>query len=263
MLTITDLHVQFRSRSHEAVKGISLQLADGEILGLVGESGSGKTVTALTVSGLLNRRQAQCRGSVLLDGQELLDCTERDWLSLRGNRIGVVFQEPMTALNPLLKIGVQVEEGLRVHSALSPQERRKRALEALAAVDLREPERVYRSYPHELSGGMLQRVCIAAAIVTQPSLLIADEPTTALDVTVQRQILQLLRRINRETGTSILFISHNLAVVRRLCDRVAVMEKGRIVEEGTAEQIFEAPQADYTRMLIEAIPRRNERRSGA
>ena len=252
MLTITDLHVQFRSRSHEAVKGISLQLADGEILGLVGESGSGKTVTALTVSGLLNRRQAQCRGSVLLDGQELLDCTERDWLSLRGNRIGVVFQEPMTALNPLLKIGVQVEEGLRVHSALSPQERRKRALEALAAVDLREPERVYRSYPHELSGGMLQRVCIAAALLQEPRLLIADEAVSALDVSIQRQILELLAELRQELGLAYLFISHDLNVVWQLCDRVLVMQNGCIVEQGDVREIFDAPQHPYTKELLAA-----------
>ena len=244
MLEIRDLHVRFHDSDHEAVRGIGLSVADGEIVGLVGESGSGKTVTAMTVSGLLDDRKADVHGSI---------CR-----SIQGKDICVVFQEPMSALDPAMRIGPQVEECLRAHTALSREERRERALEALREVDLPDAEGIYRKYPHELSGGMLQRVCIAAAILPQPKLLLADEPTTALDVTIQAQILELLRRLNRELGMSILFISHNLHVVRKLCTRVAVMEKGRIVETGETEQVFLHPQAPYTQRLIAAIPTRRK-----
>ena len=178
--------------------------------------------------------------------------------AIQGKDICVVFQEPMSAMDPTMRIGKQVEECLRVHTDLSAQERRQRALQALRDVELPDPEGVYRKYPHELSGGMLQRVMIAAAIVARPRLLLADEPTTALDVTIQAQILALLKRLNREMGMSILFISHNLHVVRKLCTRVAVMEKGRIVETGPVDQIFFHPQAPYTQRLIAAIPTRRK-----
>ena len=250
MLEIKDLHVQFHTSDHEAVRGIDLTVQDGEIMGLVGESGSGKTVTAMMVSGLLRPEQADFRGRILLDGEDLLHAG--------GQRICVVFQEPMSAMDPTMRIGKQVEECLRVHTDLSAQERRQRALQALRDVELPDPEGVYRKYPHELSGGMLQRVMIAAAIVARPRLLLADEPTTALDVTIQAQILALLKRLNREMGMSILFISHNLHVVRKLCTRVAVMEKGRIVETGPVDQIFFHPQAPYTQRLIAAIPTRRK-----
>ena len=239
MLEIRDLHVQFHGSDHEAVRGIDLSVADGEIVGLVGESGSGKTVTAMTVSGLLDHRKADVRGSICLDGQQLLDLGGEKLRAIQGKDICVVFQEPMSALDPAMRIGPQVEECLR-------------------EVDLPDAEGIYRKYPHELSGGMLQRVCIAAAILPRPKLLLADEPTTALDVTIQAQILELLRRLNRELGMSILFISHNLHVVRRLCTRVAVMEKGRIVETGETEQVFLHPQAPYTQRLIAAIPTRRK-----
>ena len=252
MLEIRDLHVRFHGSDHEAVRGIDLSVADGEIVGLVGESGSGKTVTAMTVSGLLDHRKADVRGSICLDGRQLLDLGGEKLRSIQGKDICVVFQEPMSALDPAMRIGPQVEECLRAHTALSREERRERALEALREVDLPDAEGIYRKYPHELSGGMLQRVCIAAAI------LLADEPTTALDVTIQAQILELLRRLNRELGMSILFISHNLHVVRKLCTRVAVMEKGRIVETGETEQVFLHPQAPYTQRLIAAIPTRRK-----
>ena len=257
MLEIRDLHVRFHGSDHEAVRGIDLSVADGEIVGLVGESGSGKTVTAMTVSGLLDHRKADVRGSICLDGRQLLDLGGEKLRSIQGKDICVVFQEPMSAL-PAMRIGPQVEECLRAHTALSREERRERALEALREVDLPDAEGIYRKYPHELSGGMLQRVCIAAAILPQPKLLLADEPTTALDVTIQAQILELLRRLNRELGMSILFISHNLHVVRKLCTRVAVMEKGRIVETGETEQVFLHPQAPYTQRLIAAIPTRRK-----
>lgn len=258
MLEIKDLHVQFHTSDHEAVRGIDLTVQDGEIMGLVGESGSGKTVTAMMVSGLLRPEQADFRGRILLDSEDLLHAGGQRIRAIQGKDICVVFQEPMSAMDPTMRIGKQVEECLRVHTDLSAQERRQRALQALRDVELPDPEGVYRKYPHELSGGMLQRVMIAAAIVARPRLLLADEPTTALDVTIQAQILALLKRLNQEMGMSILFISHNLHVVRKLCTRVAVMEKGRIVETGPVDQIFFHPQAPYTQRLIAAIPTRRK-----
>ena len=255
MLEIKDLHVQFHTSDHEAVRGIDLTVQDGEIMGLVGESGSGKTVTAMMVSGLLRPEQADFRGRILLDGEDLLHAGGQRIRAIQGKDICVVFQEPMSAMDPTMRIGKQVEECLRVHTDLSAQERRQRALQALRDVELPDPEGVYRKYPHELSGGMLQRVMIAAAIVARPRLLLADEPTTALDVTIQAQILALLKRLNQEMGMS---ISHNLHVVRKLCTRVAVMEKGCIVETGPVDQIFFHPQAPYTQRLIAAIPTRRK-----
>ena len=258
MLEIQDLHVRFHDADHEAVRGISLTVADGEIMGLVGESGSGKTVTAMVVSGLLPRKKADVSGRVLLDGKDLLQLDSIAMRKRQGCAISVVFQEPMSAMNPVMRIGTQVEEALRVHTKLSSQERRQRALQALRDVDLTDAEAIYDKYPHQMSGGMLQRAMIAAAIISRPKLLLADEPTTALDVTIQAQILELLQRLNREMGMSILFISHNLNVVRRLCTRVAVMEKGMIVETGATKQVFYDPQAAYTKRLIAAIPTRKK-----
>ena len=197
MLEIKDLHVRFHDADHEAVRGIDLTVADGEIMGLVGESGSGKTVTAMVVSGLMPRRKADVSGQVLLDGKDLLALDAAQMRRRQGCAISVVFQEPMSAMNPVMRIGPQVEEALRVHTKLSPQERRERALQALRDVDLPDAEAVYDKYPHQMSGGMLQRAMIAAAIISRPKLLLADEPTTALDVTIQVQILELLRRLNR------------------------------------------------------------------
>lgn len=256
MLEIRDLHVQFHSRPHEAVGGISLAIHDGEILGLVGESGSGKSVTAMSVAGLLPRRQCDYSGQILLDGVELLHADRTELRKIQGRDIGMVFQEPMSAMDPLMKIGGQVEETLRIHTDLSPAERRARAVAALRDAELPDPEGICGKYPHELSGGMLQRAMIAAAVVSRPKLLLLDEPTTALDVTIQAQILTLLRKLNREYGISMLFISHNLSVVRRLCGRVAVMQRGLLVEEGDTDRVFRRPQNDYTRRLIAAIPTR-------
>ena len=258
MLEIKDLHVQFHTSDHEAVRGISLRVDEGEIMGLVGESGSGKSVTAMMIAGLLREDRVKTKGQILLDGRDMLAADGEDLLSYQGKDIGVVFQEPMSALNPVMRIGPQVEECLRVHTKLPREERRELALQAMRDVDLDNVEEVYRKFPHELSGGMLQRVCIAAAIISHPRLLLADEPTTALDVTIQAQILELLKRLNRERDMSILFISHNLNVVRKLCTRVAVMQKGRIVEEGETEQVFHAPQDPYTQRLIAAIPTRRK-----
>ena len=259
MLEIRDLHVKFHVRSREAVAGVSLTIQDGEILGLVGESGSGKSVTAMSVAGLLPRRQCDYSGQVLLDGVDLLHAPRAELRKVQGKDIGVVFQEPQSCMDPLMKIGSQVEEVLCLHTHMDRAERRKLALEALAAVELPDPEAVYEKYPHQLSGGMCQRAMIAAAIVARPKLLLLDEPTTALDVTIQAQILELLKKLNRETGMSMLFISHNLAVVRKLCARVAVMQRGVLVEEGDTEQVFYHPQHPYTQRLVAAIPTRRRK----
>jgi peptide/nickel transport system ATP-binding protein len=259
MLEIRDLHVKFHSRSREAVAGVSLTIRDGEILGLVGESGSGKSVTAMSVAGLLPRRLCACSGQILLDGTELLHADRAALRKVQGKDIGVVFQEPMSAMDPLMRVGVQVEEALRIHTDLSRAERRKQALEALAAVELPNPAAIYEKYPHELSGGMLQRAMIAAAIISRPRLLLLDEPTTALDVTIQAQILELLKKLNQSSGISMLFISHNLHVVRKLCAHVAVMQRGLLVEEGLTDEVFHNPQDAYTRRLIAAIPTRRRK----
>ncbi len=259
MLEIRDLHVKFHNRDREAVAGVSLSIRAGEILGLVGESGSGKTVTAMSIAGLLPRRQCAYSGEILLDGQELLHIQRSQLRKIQGREIGVVFQEPMSAMDPLMKIGLQVEEVLRIHTGLSREERKRLALEALEAVELPDPAGVYGKYPHELSGGMLQRAMIAAATVIRPKLLLLDEPTTALDVTIQAQILELLKKLNRESGVSMLFISHNLGVVRKLCRRIAVMRRGLLVEEGETDQVFFHPQHPYTQHLIAAIPTRNRK----
>jgi len=259
MLEIKDLHVQFHTRRRESVCGISLTIHDGEILGLVGESGSGKSVTAMSVAGLLPRRRCDYSGQILLDGVELLHADRADLRKIQGRNIGVVFQEPMSAMDPLMKIGDQVEETLRIHTNLTARERHVRAVAALRDAELPEPEELCGKYPHELSGGMLQRAMIAAAIVSHPKLLLLDEPTTALDVTIQAQILELLRKLNREYGMSMLFISHNLKVVHRLCGRVAVMQRGLLVEEGDTDHVFHHPENDYTRRLIAAIPTRTRK----
>lgn len=259
MLEIKDLHVKFHSRNREAVAGVSFSIADGEILGLVGESGSGKSVTAMSVAGLLPRRQCAYSGEILLDGVELLHAERADLRKIQGKDIGVVFQEPMSCMDPLMRVGPQVEETLMIHTKTSKEERKRLAIEAMAAVELNNPEEVYNKYPHELSGGMIQRVMIAAAIISHPKLLLLDEPTTALDVTIQAQILELLKRLNRQYGMSMLFISHNLNVVRKLCARVVVMQKGVLVEQGDTDTVFHHPKQLYTQQLIAAIPTRNRK----
>ena len=260
MLEVKNLQVKFHNRSRYAVDGVSFTIVDGEILGLVGESGSGKTVTAMSVAGLLPRRSCDYSGEILLDGVELLHAKRSLLRTVQGKSIGVVFQEPMTAMNPLMKVGEQVAETLLLHhTELSKEDRYWCAVNALAEVDLPNPEEVYHKYPFELSGGMLQRAMIAAAIVCRPKLLLLDEPTTALDVTIQAQILKLLKRLNESHGISMLFISHNLNVVRKLCSQVAVMQRGVLVEEGLTEEVYAQPQHPYTKQLIAAIPRREGR----
>ena len=259
MLEIRDLHVKFHNRDREAVAGVSFTIENGDILGLVGESGSGKSVTAMSVAGLLPRSRCDYSGKILLDGRELLHLPRRSLRKIQGREIGVVFQEPQSCMDPLMKIGPQVEEVLSIHQSLPRAERKRLALEALAAVELSAPEEVYGKYPHQLSGGMLQRAMIAAAIVIRPKLLLLDEPTTALDVTIQAQILELLKKLNAESGISMLFISHNLNVVRRLSGRVAVMQRGVLVEECETDTVFHHPRHPYTQRLIAAIPTRERR----
>lgn len=260
MLKVENLSIHFEDREEcqEVVKDVSFTIADGEILGIVGESGSGKTMTALTMIGLLKSHAFLDSGAVWLDEMDLLRLNEAQMRNVQGAEVSMIFQEPMTALNPTMKIGRQVEEALRLHTDLSKEERKKRVLKALEDVELDQPELLLKKYPHELSGGMRQRVMIAAAIVCRPKLLIADEPTTALDVNTQESILKLLKKLNQKYGMSILFISHNLRVVKTLCTRVLVMKDGEIIEEGDAEQIFENPQTTYTKELIAAIPVRTK-----
>lgn len=255
MLSVKDLHVKFHTRNRDAVGGISFDVKDGEIVGLVGESGSGKTVTAMSIAGLLPRKQCSYDGEIVLDGKELLHAPRNILRSIQGKKIGVVFQEPQSCMNPLMKIGKQVEDVLWLHTDMSAQERKEAALYALEMVELPNVKDVYGKYPHELSGGMIQRVMIAAAIIIKPSVLILDEPTTALDVTIQAQIIELLKKLNKDSHISMLFISHNLNIVRKFCTKVIVMQRGLIVEEGDAEKIFHKGEHEYTRQLLEAIPK--------
>ena len=256
MLEIKGLTVKFLTTGKEVVHGIDLAIGSGERLGLVGESGSGKTVTAMALSGLIERSIVEMSGQVLFDGKDLLSCSRGELRTVQGRDIGVVFQEPMTSLNPLMRVGPQIEETLKIHTDKTPEERRRLALEAMEQVGLPDPVTTYKKYPHQLSGGQRQRAIIASAMIIHPKLLICDEPTTALDVTVQAQILKLLRDMSDQFNVAILLISHDLTVVRRLCENVAVMYKGNIVERGATEEIFSHPQDDYTKRLIAAIPTR-------
>lgn len=258
LLEIKNLAIEFHDTvpPTKIVEDISFSMMEGEILGIVGESGSGKTQTALSVMGLLGEHARMPRGEILFQGRDILKMPKEELWSIRGKEIGIVFQEPMTSLNPVMTIGEQVEESMGIHSSYSAQERKARALAMMKNVELPNPELLYGKYPHQLSGGMRQRVMIAAALVMEPKLLIADEPTTALDVTIQAQILKLLQRINKEQGTAILFISHDLGVIRHLCSRVIVMNRGKAVEQGNVQDIFEHPSMEYTRKLLAAIPNR-------
>lgn len=258
LLEIKNLAIEFHDTvpPTKIVEDISFSMMEGEILGIVGESGSGKTQTALSVMGLLGEHARMPRGEILFQGRDILKMPKEELWSIRGKEIGIVFQETMTSLNPVMTIGEQVEESMGIHSSYSAQERKAKALAMMKNVELPNPELLYGKYPHQLSGGMRQRVMIAAALVMGPKLLIADEPTTALDVTIQAQILKLLQRINKEQGTAILFISHDLGVIRHLCSRVIVMNRGEAVEQGNVQDIFEHPSMEYTRKLLAAIPNR-------
>ncbi len=258
ILDVTDLHIEFHDHDvpEVAVEDFDLMLAKGEIVGIVGESGSGKSMSALAIAGLLNRKSLTKSGRIMFDGNDLLTCDRKTLRSYQGDEISMIFQEPMTSLNPVKKIGWQVEEPLFIHhQEISKKYRKEMAIRMLKAVGLENAEDVYNMYPHQLSGGMRQRVMIAAAMIGDPKILIADEPTTALDVTVQAQIVELLKKLNEEMGTSIIFISHDLSLVNQLCKRVIVMQKGNIVETGRTSEIFRKPRDPYTKKLIAAIPK--------
>lgn len=264
MLSVRDLSVVFTDRGapFTAVDRFSLDMDRGEVVGIVGESGSGKSMTAHALMGLIRRSQVTVSGSAVFEGADLLALSREELRQYQGRDLSIIFQEPMTSLNPTMRIGKQVEESLRIHEKLSREERRVRALDAMALAGLPDPEGIYRQYPHQLSGGMRQRVMIASALVLRPRLLIADEPTTALDVTIQAQILETLKDINRREGTAILFISHDLGVVKALCSRVVVMKTGKIVESGPVDGVFYHPREEYTKLLISSRPARKKLRGG-
>ncbi len=258
ILDVTDLHIEFHDREKPvvAVEDFDLMLGKGEIVGIVGESGSGKSMSALAIAGLLNRKNLTKSGKIIFDGHDLLTCDRAILRTYQGDEISMIFQEPMTSLNPVKRIGWQVEESLFIHHPdIDKPSRKEKAVKMLKDVGLENAEEIYYMYPHELSGGMRQRVMIAAAMIGDPKILIADEPTTALDVTVQAQIVELLKKLNRERGTSIIFISHDLSLVSQLCERVIVMQKGNIVESGSTQKIFTSPLKSYTRKLIASIPK--------
>jgi peptide/nickel transport system ATP-binding protein len=257
VLDINDLVVSLGNdaKASRIIDGVSLKVAEGETLCLVGESGSGKSVTSLTVMGLLQRGAlAPTGGSVRLVGEELLTASDRRLRQLRATRMAMIFQEPMTALNPVVPVGRQIDEVLRAHTRLDARARHKRILDMMDQVRLPEIERIFTSYPHRLSGGQRQRIMIAMALVLKPKLLIADEPTTALDVTTQKQILTLIRELQRDQGTAVLFITHDMGVVAEIADRVAVMRGGRLVETGALDTILRTPQMEYTRNLLSSVP---------
>ena len=262
MLEIDNLTVEFGTK--KVLDGVSLTAEKGKALGIVGESGSGKTMTALAVMGLLSPDARVAEGSsIQLDGKELIGLPEKKLAAIRGNDIAMIFQEPMTSLNPTMRIGKQLEEALRLHGQKIPSKAwlREKVMEALKEACLPEPEKQYDRYPHELSGGMRQRVMIAMGTICRPDYLLCDEPTTALDVTTEKGILELINRIRTEHNMGIIFITHDLKLLRGFADKVAVMCKGKVVEQGSVEQIFNAPVEEYTRRLIASIPDRQHRRN--
>lgn len=256
MLTVNNLNVEFKTENgvFEAVKGISFNLDKGEVIGIVGESGSGKSVTSLAIMRLLEPVVSQVKGEILLDDVNLLALPEAEMQAIRGNRIGMIFQEPMTSLNPVLTCGFQVAEAIKLHRHLNGNEARERAIALFNEVQLPRPEAIFDSYPHEISGGQKQRVMIAMALSCDPEILIADEPTTALDVTVQKTIIELLLRLKAERNMSLVFISHDLGVIGEIADRVMVMYKGQIVEQASIAEIFNHPKHPYTKGLLACRP---------
>lgn len=257
MLSVRNLSASFHTRAGivRAVRNVSFDVAPGETLGIVGESGSGKSVTCYSMMGLIPMPPGRIEsGSAMLDGMDLLHCPEKELRSIRGKRISMIFQDPMTSLNPYLTIGEQVAEPLVIHEGAGKKEARDRALEQLALVGIPDAEQRMDAYPHQFSGGMRQRVMIAMALITRPEILIADEPTTALDVTVQKQVLDLIRKLQQDMGTSVILITHDLGVVRQYADRINVMYAGRIVESAPARELLEHPRHAYTRALMKSIP---------
>jgi oligopeptide/dipeptide ABC transporter ATP-binding protein len=262
LLQVEDLHTQFFTQRGvvRAVDGVSLHIDAGETLGVVGESGCGKTMTALSILRLVPDPGRIVSGRILFRGKDVLKMNDEDIEDFRGNDVSMIFQDPMTSLNPVTQIGAQIEEAMTAHKRFSPQEAKVRVIQLLKRVRVPAAERRVSDYPHQFSGGMRQRAMIAMGLANEPSLLIADEPTTALDVTVQAQIIDLMKQLNRELGTAMMLITHNMALVASLCQRVIVMYAGRVVEEGPVEQIFKSPQHPYTWSLLRSVPRVDELR---
>lgn len=256
LLSVQDLHTSFFTDAGEvrAVNGVSFELERGKVLGIVGESGSGKSVTAYSIMQILAETGKIVGGSVKLDGRELVGAGEKVMRTVRGNKISIIFQDPMTSLNPTYTIGHQLIEAILLHTDRDKKQAYDRAVEMLRLVNVNEPERRMKQYPHEFSGGMRQRVMIAMALACEPDILIADEPTTALDVTIQAQILELMQSLQKELGMAIIMITHDLGVVAQLCDEVIVMYAGSVCEQGTADEIFYNPRHAYTRGLLRSIP---------
>jgi peptide/nickel transport system ATP-binding protein len=254
-LTINNLEISFKSDKNQfkAINNISLQLDKGEIIGIVGESGSGKSVTSLAIMRLLESN-AKIKGEILFDDKNLLEISEREMQQFRGNKIAMIFQEPMTSLNPLMKCGKQITESIIFHLKTNKKQAKEKTIQLFGEVKLPEPQEIFDKYPHQLSGGQKQRLMIAMALACNPEILIADEPTTALDVTVQKNIIELLKRIREERNMSIIFISHDLGVIGEIADKILVMNKGQIVEQGTAKGIFLNPQHPYTKGLLACRP---------
>lgn len=256
LLQVKDLKTSFFTKSGEvkAVNGISFDLEKGKVLGIVGESGSGKSVTAYSVMRILTDPGKIVDGSVLFDGKDLAKLSKKKMRDVRGRKISIIFQDPMTSLNPVYSIGNQLEEAILLHTDRNRKEARARAIEMLTLVGVNEPARRVKQYPHELSGGMRQRVMIAMALACEPDILIADEPTTALDVTIQAQILELMQDLQKKLGMAIIMITHDLGVIADMCDEIVVMYGGRICERGSAEDIFYSPRHEYTKGLLHSIP---------
>lgn len=257
VLKIENLTVSFEEKKEckQIVDGISFEVKQGEIVGIVGESGSGKSMTALAVMGLL-KENAVCSGAIYLEGEDLLSLCEKERREKRGTTMAMIFQEPMTSLNSLLRVGKQVEEVLKLHTNLGKKGRKSRTLHALLEAGFETPEEIYDKYPHQLSGGMRQRVMIAMAMMLQPRLLIADEPTTALDASIQSKILDVIKELTQKYHTSVIFVSHDLGVIKSICQRAIVMQHGKIVEQGEVNTLFQSPKQEYTKELIDAIPKR-------
>lgn len=257
LLQVKNLHTSFHTDAGEvmAVNGLNFNLEKGRVLGIVGESGSGKSVTAYSIMRILTENGNVTEGEVLFNGENVLNYSKQQMHEFRGSKISIIFQDPMTSLNPVYTVGNQLREAIRIHTDRNKEEVQARALEMLTLVGVNEPEKRLKQYPHELSGGMRQRVMIAMALACEPDILIADEPTTALDVTIQAQILELMQELQKKLGMAIIMITHDLGVIADICDEIIVMYAGRVCERGTADEIFYNPCHEYTRGLLRSIPK--------
>ncbi len=257
LLQIKNLHMNFYTKKGvvKAVNGVDIVIPEGKTVGLVGESGCGKSMTAMSVMGLIEKPGKIDEGEILFEGRDLLKISDKERRKMRGDKISIIFQEPMTSLNPVETVGKQVLDAILIHEKIDKAQAKKRVIELLAQVGIPDPERRYRSYPHQLSGGLRQRVMIAMAMACNPALLIADEPTTALDVTIEAQILHLMKKLQREYHTSILMITHNLGVVAEICDYVYVMYAGKVVEFAEVNELFRNPVHPYTNGLLKSLPK--------